>query len=397
MGKRTIQIATPSIGLEEWEATKACYESGWLTQGPKVAAFEQAWAQRHNCKHAVAVTSCTTGLHLVLAALGIGPGDEVLVPAFTWIATANVVVQCGAKPVFVDVMPRSYNIDPDLIASKVTERTKAIIPVHLFGFCADMDAIHDALPPHVHVIEDAACATGSIYKDESAGSIGIAGVFSLHPRKTITTGEGGMITTNNDRLAEKLRVLKNHGASLSEEQRHLGPKPYLLPAFEEQGYNYRMTDIQGAIGLVQLGKLEGLLDERRACAAYYRECLQDLRWLELPKEPKSGLHSWQAFVCRVNPQLAPMPRNAMMELLQDRGISTRPGTHAVHALDYYQRVWGTRVEDCPVAWDCDQNTLAIPLHNCMSEEDYNYVVDAFYDLAKMGGKQGCAASPAYST
>src|SRR5215467_5056000 len=246
---RQIQIATPSLGEEEWQALREPIESGWLTQGPKVAAFESAFAARHNVKHAIAVTSATTGLHLALAALGIGPGDEVIVPAFTWVATANVVLYCGATPVFADVDRVTFNIDPKDLVRRVTPRTKVVIPVHLFGLCADMEAIRVVLPSDIRIIEDAACAAGASWKGKSAGTLGDLGVFSFHPRKSITTGEGGMVTTNDDRLAERVKMLRNHGASVSEEERHRGPRPYLLPEFDLLGFNYRMTDLQGAVGL----------------------------------------------------------------------------------------------------------------------------------------------------
>ena len=185
MTERKIHISLPSTGEEECEAVRESILSGWVTQGPKVAAFEKLFAEMHQVPHALAVTSCTTGLHLALAGLGVGPGDEVIIPAFTWIATANVVLYCGATPVFVDVDPTTNNIDPEDVARKVTDRTKAIIPVHLFGLCADMDAIRAVLPDGVHVIEDAACASGASYKGTPAGGLGDVASFSFHPRKSI--------------------------------------------------------------------------------------------------------------------------------------------------------------------------------------------------------------------
>jgi len=377
---RTVQIATPSLGEEEWKALREPIESGWLTQGPKVAAFEKAFAARHEVKHAIAVTSATTGLHLALAALEIGPGDEVIVPAFTWVATANVVLYCGATPVFADVDRVTFNIDPKDLARRVTPRTRAVIPVHLFGLCADIDAIRAVLRPDIKVVEDAACAAGASWKGRSAGALGDLGVFSFHPRKSITTGEGGMVTTNNDQLSERVKMLRNHGASVSEEERHRGPRPYLLPEFNLLGFNYRMTDLQGAVGLVQLTKLDRFIDERAKMAARYRKDLVGLDWLRMPEEPRVGRHAWQAFVTYVDPNGAPRPRNEIMEFLQQRGVATRPGTHAVHMLGYYSKRFGFRPEDYPAARDCDQNTMAIPLHNKLSAADHGHVVAALMSL-----------------
>jgi len=379
--KRNIQISLPSTGEDEWQACREPLMSGWLTQGPKVAAFERAFAERHQVQHALAVTSCTTGLHLALAGLGIGPGDEVIVPAFTWVATANVVLYCGATPVFVDVDRETYNLDIAAVAGKLTPRTRAVIAVHLFGLCADIDALRAALPRSVAIVEDAACAAGSTWKGRHVGSLGEVAAFSFHPRKSVTTGEGGMVTTNDPELAERMNQMRNHGASLSEEQRHNGPRPYLLAEFNLLGFNYRMTDLQGAVGLVQLGKLDAFIDERARWAAWYARKLAGIDWLRLPAEPAGGRHGWQAYVTYVDPARAPMPRNQLMERLQERGIATRPGTHAVHMLGYYRERFGLRADDFPGARDCNDHTVAIPLHNRMSEEDYEYVAAAFHDLA----------------
>jgi len=381
MDKRPpIQISQPDTGEEEWQATREPLMSGWLTQGPKVAAFERAFAQRHSVQYALAASSCTTALHLILAAMGIGPGDEVIVPAFTWVATANVVLYCGATPVFVDVDPKTFNIDPAQVARRVTARTKAVIVVHLFGLCADMDAVA-AAAPGVPIIEDAACATGATYTGRPAGSLGLAGAFSFHPRKSVTTGEGGMVTTNDAVLAERANMLRNHGASISEEQRHAGPRPYLLADFNLLGFNYRMTDLQGAVGLVQLNKLDAYLDARQRWADFYRGELDGLPWLRLPDRPQGDRHGWQSFVCMVDERHAPMPRNALMEHLQAAGISTRPGTHAVHMLGYYRDRFRFRPEDYPGAHDCGRYSMAIPLHNRMSADDYRHVADELKKLS----------------
>lgn len=380
MEKRSIAISLPCTGEEEWRATREPLASGWLTQGPKVAAFEKEFAKRHGVGRALATTSCTTGLHLILAAMGIGPGDEVIVPAFTWVATANVVAYCGATPVFADVDRRTNNIDPADVGRRVTPRTKAVIAVHLFGLCADMDALRAALPPHIPIIEDAACAAGASYKGRSAGSLGLAAAFSFHPRKSITTGEGGMVTTNDNQLADTADMLRNHGASISEEQRHKGPRPYLLPEFNLLGFNYRMTDLQGAVGLVQLGKLDHFIEERAEWAAFYTQSLADVDWLLPPLVQDECRHAWQAYVLYVNPEMAPLPRNEIMERLQAMGISTRPGTHAVHMLGYYAQRFGLRPDDFPAARDCNDHTMAIPLHNRMARADFEYVIDALHSI-----------------
>lgn len=368
-----IQISQPSTGDEEWQAVREPLATGWLTQGPKVAEFEKRFAARHQVKHALAATSCTTALHLILAAMEIGPGDEVIVPAFTWVATANVVVYCGATPVFADVDRATYNLDPGDVARKVTPRTKAIIAVHLFGLCADVDAIA-RVAPGIPIIEDAACAAGSTYRGQSAGSLGYAAAFSFHPRKSITTGEGGMVTTHDDALAARVEMLRNHGASVSEEQRHRGPRPYLMAEFNLLGYNYRMTDLQGAVGLVQLGKLDRFIAERQHWADYYASELAAVPWLRMPKVPSGWTHGWQAYVCYVDERKAPRARNDIMEELQNRGISTRPGTHAVHMLGYYQRRFGLQADAFPAGRDCDGYTIALPLHNRMSPDDFAHVV-----------------------
>jgi perosamine synthetase len=374
MGKRNIAISCPSTGEEEWQATREPLMNGWLTQGPQVEAFEKAFAEHHKVPYALAVTSCTTGLHLALMGLGIGPGDEVIVPSFTWISTANVVLYCGATPVFADVDRTTYNIDLNDVAQRLTPQTKAVIPVHLFGLCVDMDAIRAILPAHVHIIEDAACAAGASYKGIPAGGLGDVAAFSFHPRKSITCGEGGMVTTHSSEFAVRMIKLRNHGAEISEEQRHRGPRPYLLPEFNLLGFNYRMTDLQGAVGVVQLGKLDRFIAERQHWAEFYRDQLAEVPWLRIPQFPEDGIHAWQAFVTYVDSAKGPMSRNKVMEQLQAQGISTRPGTHAVHMLDYYRDRFGLRADDLPGARDCNNNTMAIPLHNRMTEEDYEYVV-----------------------
>lgn len=377
--KRNIPISLPVTGEEEWYATREPLVNGWLTSGPKVREFEQLFADRHNVKHAMAVTSATTALHLALVALGVMEGDEVIVPAFTWVSTANVVLYCGAKVVFADIDPVTFNLDPLDLKKRITSKTKAIIPVHLFGLCADMDTIKE-IAGSIPLVEDGACAAGASYKGTPAGALGTIGCFSFHPRKSVTTGEGGMITTNDDNLADLMGMLRNHGASISEEQRHHGAKPYMLPDFNLMGYNYRMTDLQGAVGVVQIKKLDKFIDERQKWADFYTSELKEVKWLRMPSQKPDFKHGWQSFVTFVDESKAPASRNEIMELLQQQGISTRPGTHAVHMLDFYKKKYGLLAEDYPGAMAANNYSMAIPLHNRMSEEDFKYVVAVIKSL-----------------
>jgi perosamine synthetase len=377
--KRNIPISLPVTGEEEWQATREPLVNGWLTSGPKVREFEALFAKRHNVKHALAVTSATTALHLALVALEVGPGDEVIVPAFTWVSTANVVLYCGATVIFADVDPITFNMDPEDLKQRITPKTKAIVPVHLFGLCANMDAIK-AIAGNIPLVEDGACAAGAAYKGTSAGALGTIGCFSFHPRKSVTTGEGGMITTNDDHLADVMSMLRNHGASISEEQRHHGPRPYILPDFNMLGYNYRMTDLQAAVGVVQIKKLDTFIEEREKWAAWYGEKLRDITWLRTPQFSSEYKHGWQSFVTFVDESKAPCSRNEIMEKLQEQGISTRPGTHAVHMLNFYAQKYNLKPSDYPGAQAANDLSMAIPLHNRMLAEDYQYVVQVLKSL-----------------
>jgi dTDP-4-amino-4,6-dideoxygalactose transaminase len=314
-----------------------------------------------------------------VVALEVGPGVEVIVPAFTWVSTANVVLYCGATVVFADVDPVTFNMDPADLKKRISPKSKAIIPVHLFGLCANMDAIK-AIAGNIPLIEDGACAAGAAYKGTPAGALGTIGCFSFHPRKSVTTGEGGMITTNDDQLANVISMLRNHGASISEEQRHHGPRPYILPDFNMLGFNYRMTDLQGAVGVVQIKKLDTFIDEREKWAAWYSEQLADIAWLRTPQVGADYKHGWQSFVTFVDESKAPFSRNDIMEKLLEHGISTRPGTHAVHMLNYYAQKYNLKPSDYPGAQAANDLSIAIPLHNRMTVEDYEYVVAAIRSL-----------------
>ena len=293
-----VPIARTNLLPNEIESVLKPLNSGWLVQGPKVQEFEHKWSEFTKSKDSIAVTSCTTALHLSLAALGFGKGDEAIVPAFTWISTANVIEHLGGRVVFCDIDPITFNIDINQIENKITNKTKAILPVHLFGLSADMDPINEiAQKNNLWVIEDAACGFGATYKGSHVGNLGTAGCFSFHPRKAITTGEGGMVTTSDIDLAEKIRCLRDHGAAMSDLQRHLGAKPYLLADHPEAGYNQRMTDIQASLGSSQMDRARDIVNERRRIAKIYDEAFKDLYWLRTPECPKGYEHGYQSYPC----------------------------------------------------------------------------------------------------
>jgi perosamine synthetase len=378
-----VPIARTSLTEEEMQSVFGPLRSGWLVQGPKVREFEEKWSQFTGAKHSIAVTSCTTGLHLSLAALGFGPGDEAIVPAFTWIATANVVEHLGGKVVFCDIDPVTFNLDVRQLASKLTSRTRAVLPVHLFGLACDMDAVMDFARAHkLAVVEDAACGFGSLYRGRHVGIIGDTGCFSFHPRKAITTGEGGMITTQDDALAERLRRLRDHGAAMSDLQRHLGPRPYLLADHPDAGYNQRMTDLQAALGAAQMARADAIVAERRRLAAVYDEAFKGLDWLRLPAHLPDAVHGYQSYPCMFQPEpVTPQSvarvhqqRNMWMDRLYQAGISTRPATHAVHMLSFYRDKYGLAAGDFPNAQAANDCSIALPLFHGMTEAEQAHVI-----------------------
>jgi perosamine synthetase len=369
-----LPITRPSFNREEIEAIQKVLDSGWVTQGPATAAFEKAFAQRHQVIHALATTSCTAALHMSILALGLGPGDEVIVPSFTWVTSAHCAEYAGARAVFCDIDPTTFNLDPKSLAAAITPRSRAIVAVHLFGLSADMEAVLRIANRHkLAVIEDAACAVGSTYQGRPVGGLGELGCFSFHPRKVITTGEGGMVTSASAELAEHIAALRNHGANRLKVAPD--PKPYHMGAFEFLGYNLRLSDIQSAVGLAQLAKLDGLLAHRYRCAQGYAQRLRSLAWLRLPHEPAGYGHSYQSYVVWVRPE-APAPRNAIMEALGEQGIQTRPGTMAVHGTAYYRDKYGLRPEAYPQSKAAEESTITLPIFPGMMDADLDRVAGA---------------------
>jgi perosamine synthetase len=373
-----IPITRPSLGDEEVAAAAEVIRSGWLTQGEKVQQFETAVASYVGAKHAVAVSNCTSALHLALVAAGIGPGDEVICPSFSFIATANAIVHAGARPVFVDIEPRTYNMDPKLVEAAITSRTKAVMPVDQIGLAADIPAINAIAKGHgLRVIEDAAPSLGATVGDRRVGGLSDLTCFSFHPRKSITTGEGGVITTDDDDAATLLRRLRSHAASTSDLQRHKSGTTQ-FEEYRELGYNYRMTDIQAAIGVVQMGKLDAAIAERRRLAACYGELLRGCEFLDVPYEPPDRLHTYQSYCVRVR---SAQQREAIMVELAGRGIATRRGVMAIHLEPYYRQV--AREVRLPITEQCTAETLLIPLFPGLTDEEAGYVAESLLSAGSM--------------
>ena len=385
---RTIPVARPFLGPEEEAAVAEVLRSGWITQGPRVADFELRFAEYVGAEHAVAVSSCTTALHLALLASGVGPGDEVICPSLSFIATANCIVHAGARPDFVDIEPDTYNLDPERIAEAITPRTRAILVVHQVGLPAALDPILAIAARHgLPVVEDAACAVGSEYFGRRIGAPhGTLACFSFHPRKILTTGEGGMIATRDADVAARLRRLRQHAMNMSDVARHSAAR-VVFESYDEVGYNYRMTDLQAAVGLVQLRRLDGFLARRRVLAARYSERLSKLEWLAPPVEPDGHKHNFQSYVVRLK-AWAPIGRDALMQGLLERGIATRRGIMAIHREPPYRDAplvhgphWEERLPETAAAAD---ETIILPLFHQMTEEEQDYVIDSIQEVSHRG-------------
>ncbi|MFZ4700106.1 MAG: DegT/DnrJ/EryC1/StrS family aminotransferase [Candidatus Methylumidiphilus sp.] len=379
-----VPIARTSLTEAEIQSVLSPLRSGWLVQGPKVREFEERWSAFTGAKHSIAVTSCTTAIHLSLAALGLQPGDEVIVPAFTWISTANVVEHLGGTVVLCDIDLNTFNIDVEQLKQKITPKTKAIIPVHLFGLAAEMNEINQIAKRYgLWVVEDAACGFGSRYQGQHVGTLSDAGCFSFHPRKAITTGEGGMITTNHDALAEKLRRLRDHGAAVSDLQRHLGARPYLLADHPDAGYNQRMTDLQAALGAAQMDRAANIVSERQRLAKIYDNAFAHLSWLKTPAHINSMEHGYQSYPCLFQPEPITVQstsrinqaRNAWMDQLQQVGISTRPATHAIHMLTFYSEKYRLKPDHYPKASAANDCSISLPLFHGMTDAEQGFVIE----------------------
>jgi dTDP-4-amino-4,6-dideoxygalactose transaminase len=379
-----IPITKPFFGPEEMRAVQLPLESGWVVQGTFVRKFEEKFSAFTGAPFSIATTSCTTALHIAVAAMGLKLGDEVIVPAFTWISTPNVVEYMGAKPIFCDVHLNTFNINPKQIETLITPKTVGIIPVHLFGLCSDMDPILKlAQKHHLWVIEDAACAFGSWYHGHHAGTLGEIGCFSFHPRKSITTGEGGMITTSQTEIDGLSRILRDHGASRTDFDRDAMKSAFLLSDYNHLGYNYRMTDIQGALGCAQMERAKWILEERTKRAHLYDEILRSVEWLDLPEVPNGYIHGYQAYVCLFRAQEPTLKnvdrlhrqRNDLMMRLEKKGIATRQGTHAPVIQGYYVKKYHLRPEQFPNAYLADRLSLTLPLYVQLTEAEEDLVVN----------------------
>ena len=392
-----IPIAKTIFGKEEAEAIVKPLESGWVVQGPNVANFQEMFSKFTGAKYAHATTSCTAALHLGLEAMDITTGDKVIVPSFTYIASANSVEYTGAEVVFCDINLETFNIDEMQLEEliKSDSAIKAIMPVNLFGLCANIPYIMNLAKKYdLKVIEDSACGFDGWIGDRHSGTFGDVGCFSFHPRKSICTGEGGMLITNNDEIANKVSQLKDHGASKSDLQRHKEKGGSLLPDFTMRGYNYRMTDMQGALGVCQMNKKEYIMNGRRDVASKYDTVLKDIAQLITPYIPKGYRHGFQSYVCiftdgenissltkeqidKIN-----IKRNIFMEKLEEQNIATRQGTHAVHTLEYYKNKNNFKDEDFLMSYAADRLSIALPLYAGMSDEEFDYIIKNIKEALK---------------
>jgi len=373
--KIRIPLIKPYVGVEELEAIKKVLESGYLTQGSRVKEFEKKFAEYVGIKYALATTSCTTALELALLALDTKKGDEVIVTDFTFPATGNVVFHVNAKPILVDVDSSSYNIDPDEVKKAVTKRTKVIIVVHQFGHSADMDPIVEIAEKYgCYVIEDAACSLGGLYKGKQTGTLGDIACFSFHPRKILTTGEGGMLVTNNDAIAERAAALRDHGRKVVKDQVY----------FVHPGHNFRMSDILAAVGLSQFEKFDAMLMKRKKLAKSYTKLLKSEDFgIIPPSEASWTTHTYQSYVTYVTPKYG-KTRDECISILRNRfGIEGQIGTYALHMQPAYSKLDNVDRGRLTRSEELYLRTLTLPLYHTMLEEEQQYVIESLKKLQKL--------------